>query len=354
MTREVIIPPPQLSFEEVRGALPVRGSTQWKPLAQNANHLLGKGGQLVGAGPWQTQISPGGSETFHYHIWTRQENTERVWLITLAPLQNSFGYVSAGSASGTIFGGGEARTTEWIMPRRQSTDGAILVTHQVTIVVGSSTPTGTLLIVTNDSSSEIPIQVQAINSFEVPRRFLQSAEGARESTDLSPHSIWEGGDNSVEGVGVHAIAAKNKCRRNNHFSWFNADGVTNATEVFAEILITPTPMLARHQRNKTVGGLSSVLGKIDWAVFAKVSSGTATIRATATSGNVTTVSVNSAVTAWYISSDFEIDTEHMSRIPTDGGIRDGTRDYITFEGKNDGAAQTLTIFGICAGEDLQP
>lgn len=331
---------------DVRAATPVRGPGQWIEMGDALNWLFGRGGQLVNTGPQRKGITGTGTQAFSFYVWPKAEAQVRVWTVSI--ILRSGGTSAHGSfqaPSGTTIG-------KWQIgvgdpdPTRTSK----VFAYAETIASPSATPQAiTAKLVGGTNNTNGTIDVVGISCFEFPRYLLTTgaSEGVDSSTLDQGQPIYAGANGiSIAEVYDQLGDVKDEARRTKLFDWHKTNWITITTTSFpgtSNILNVNPPVLNRHMENGTTARNAA------WTVYAAVDTGSAEVKVTATSGATSTITVSTTSLSWHTPKNFAIDTEHISRLGTDGGIRDGTRDRLRFEGRVVSGGP-LKLSGISVGE----
>lgn len=348
--RKVALIPPAVDLGGFRATRPVKGPTQWKSMGHVLNWLTGRGGQLVNAGPDRVGTF---THAFTFYVWPRSPHSERVWTISLIRRTNEAAFGTFQAPTGTEIG-------KWNMSASDPDGIHIpkLFAFQENIPSPSSTPGAITAKLVVDTQSDATVDIVGISCFELPRAFLDvaGAEGVDAATLAKGQPVYAG-TGSGESVGELWAQGQDLdittgvARRNKLFDFHRrvGSGLSITTASFSgtsNILAVNPPVLNRHMQD------TSTTRNAAWTVFADVTNGTTTgeVKVTATSGATSTITVTSTIETWTSVKTFAIDTEHISRLTTDGGIRDGTRDRLRFEGRVASGAGTLRLFGISVGE----
>lgn len=321
---------------DIRAAFQVRGVSQWQDMAKAANWLAGCGGTLaVGMGDSGAEIAAGSSATRRAYVFPRSQHTTWVWTAMLRASTASVG--ARGTV--TLSPGG----TEYDFTLRDQTSTNFVWTH-----VPSSVATGEasiqIAVATNSPSA---IRVRTIALYELPRHTLPSTSGTagvHVDSCKSAQAIYRNTSPtdkySIQAVYEQIRDAKDNCRRQAMFNWFNPTGIVTASGTFTNIFRIDPAIQTRQLTN------GNTVGSVTCAAYIVVSTSTADIRFTAASGDSETISVSNTTAAWTTRA-LDVETDDFTQT---GLVRGGTRDTITVEIRKTGAPGNVTVYGISIGE----
>lgn len=331
----------------IRASLPVRGQAQWRPIAQAGNYLIGHGGTLCSFGP--AQVSKGGSVTFKFKIQPTAQHLTRLWIVDIdssepgAEIGATGTLVSiyddgtdTGTASADFSLAGKVPKSFFLRHDRDSGDGAPSNLEEVSFAIS------------NSSNSTTSIQVYGGTLFEVPKFWLGSADpGVDDDKLVSPFPIVEDAT-SISEAFQGQIDAKSECYRKFLFGWSAANlGSIVASGTYTNILTQDPYALGRLLRS------SDTTRDVQWNARVSVNSiTTASLRLSVTSGDSDEATgITNKSDEWIGWRTITIDCDQMNRIATDGGIRGGVRDELTFEAKTTAGSGGITVFGLIVAED---
>jgi hypothetical protein len=341
--------PPQLitsGQNAIRAAAQIRGTATWQPMAQATNWVLGRGGSLVVAGPpWQTTITAGGSRAFHFYHWPRKQNQFQIWYVSIQTTTQA-------GASGTVEVPNGTELGTWQIDSNVDAYQPQTFAFQRTVASPDGTPADITVTVRNDSDSDAAIIVTSISGHELPRYDLDTFTASPvidDQTCATKAPIFEesSDEQSVNAVAVCADNAVTEGRRSCLFSWFYPSGVTITAGSFpgtSNIFMLDPSIVARHLYSGTNTATVNV------AVYAAMTGSTPAgdVKVTAASGASSTLHFTSASSTW-VTGNLTVETEDLSRLSTDGGLRGGTRETLRIEARKT-AGTAIVVAGICIGE----
>lgn len=354
MTSSLRVFPPTLGpivagQNSIVAARRVRGPSQWQPLAEAANWLLGKGGSLIVAGPpGAGAIEPGDSVTLKYYLWPREQCRVRLWCVGLmSGTANTTADVSDG-LSGTVELPSGADAQGWSIPAGAQTFRPYLFRFAEVVASPTSTPGPIEIEIANSSDSGNDLWISSVSCYELQRAALgpDGPAGVDVRSVETGRGIYDdGGDAlSADGVGIAAHAAIAQARRSKLLDWWRTDGVQPTGDTFtgvSNIFVVDPPVIARHLYD----------GETTREVAVAVMAGcfdTAQVRLTGSETGVPcTLNFSSATPTW-VTGTLEIATEDVPNLATNAGIRSGTRDQLIIEGI--ASVGNISVFGIAIGE----
>jgi hypothetical protein len=329
----------------VRAAYQIAGRSTWVPRAQAVSFLLGKGGSLVIGGPYNGTIAAGSALAFHFYYWPRKQNQFQLWTIGICTS-------STAGASGTVEIPSGTEVGSWQIDDNTDSHQPQPFTFQRTVASPTSSPSEITINVTNDSTSDTSILVTGICGYELPRYELNTFTASSMPDEQScyakaPIYAENADEKSVNGVAVSAFNALDEARRSVLFSWAHPFGVVVTAAAFpgtSNVFLLDPSIVARHLYNGTNTASVAV------AVFAKMVGSTPAgdVKITAQSGGTVTLHFTSTSATW-VTGTLTVETEDLTRLATDGGLRGGSRETLKIEARKT-AGTNITIYGICIGE----
>lgn len=343
MTLRVPGIPPRLlesGDNQIRAALPVMGYAQWVPMGSAANWLAGVGGSLGFIGANGPVVAPAGSATWRMYCWPRAQHGTWMWSVQLEATSSNAG----GFGTLTVSPGGDA--FGFTLPDSQPHE--MLIVHNP-----SSVATGEASIqLSVDTGSPSNVRLLAVGLYELPRVVLPSTGGSvgvHETSCAKGQSIYENTTTtdkfSAQAVWEQIRDAKNGCRRQAIFNWYNPTGLTSTLTAFSGTsnLFTFDPPM---QIRKIAQGDDQRMAAL--TCYANVTGGGAVgeVRVVMTTGGSTTITVTNTTAAWATPATFAVECDDFSE---SDAIHGGTRDYARFEIRKT-AGTSITVYGISVGE----
>ncbi len=346
------------SVQKIRAAFPVKSNEQWRPMRDGALWLLSTGGTLIAgtccafvgepSGSLSGYAAPagGGSISFYYYTWPHPNTYARLWTFSLVSSNGGManggaGLPVGGTARGTItlsyLDSGQNKSFPFEIDA-SSWGGVKLLTyveqHHAT------DPEYVAVTLASLSTSTINVQVAAIACYEIPRVYVTGFGNVNAGDPIADPTMAALGLVMLDGDDPDA-SVRNYPRRSCLFSWAHPIGITISSTSFtgvANVLRDPPAVLARRLRE------SSTVESVVVVIF---SEGDGEARVTAESGDVVTFTLGAS--AGFYQLDIEIDTEDYTQTTTDGGLRDGDRDFLTIEVRKTGGGD-VEVRGIYVGE----
>lgn len=331
----------------VRNATPVRGGTQWYEWAKAQVWLAGRGSQLISIGPYTGDM--GSSSTWYCYAFPHVQILNWLWIVSLARTSDG------AHVYGHFVGAGGTNLGSWVL------DSAVErnTPQHFYFIESFSTMSDEwdFTFEINTDSTSHAVDLVGVNCSELPMHSITEF-GSAPTALVEPNTCVNGapiyepasGRKSAHGLlrngsvlsgGLGMIREARRCML---FSWAHPVGVDFTTTSFVDLFTIDPAVLARHLFNGTLTGTVRVV------VGAATDGGdlTGEVRFTAVSGDTETVSIASGMSStleWF-TGNLSVDTEHLSRNATDGGIRDGDRDLITVAGRVTGTTTLLRVYSI--------
>lgn len=320
------------------GTPPV-GRGQWFELAQANNWLLGGGCMQLGWwGP--TAILGGATGVFHTYAWPRPQCFARLWSFVIQGRNVTGAVATADVPSGVAFATGPNDEFYYVdIPELVSDTTPTGEAISVSMAISS---TATAAIIHSASCIELPLKVAA-NSGDpdglgIQDSTLRKWHAIAELDESAPSTTDQESVTGVMRVASEVIAGDSAARRAKIFDWHLTTGLTISSSTFTNMLRLNPTCQTRHLH----AGETSRTCR--WAVYAAASASAGEVRLTSSiTGGTSTISVNSAVPAWY-SSTIAVATDDMSSA---GWIR-GSRETVTVERR--ATSGNITVYGVCIGE----
>jgi hypothetical protein len=369
--------PPQIivpgASNGVRVQTPVRAE-QWKPMAQAYAWLLGQGTSLASCGPQFTNagsadvIAAGAGRSLRFYMRPHIQNTTRVWIMHLA---KAGGVAHAASAFGTVTFGGSA-TFNWSLPGSQPYGQPLAFVFADDSFTPSGSEVPLIVDLDVDAASPVGVNYTGIGCYEVPRAQIGEftdpagvpatvpdsatcqaqqpiyAQEYPSPGSLSPGQIYSASVRGVMKAQSLAVSADGM-HRGTLFSQPIPRFAINSTTTFADVFDVPVWVQHRCCRGEPTISMR-------WRIEASMSSASAAgeIRLTSQrAGFSSTVTVNpglnSADFAWY-SVSLIVNTEDLSRLDTDGGLRGGVAESVRVEFRRTTGTGSIRIRSVCGYE----
>jgi hypothetical protein len=318
---------------------PVEGRSQWRPMAEACNWLLGGGTPQLA---WWTRvvdpIEAGGSYTFRSYCWPRPACRARMWFIVVNKSQGAVGgFATADKPGGkgfTVPHNG-VYVLKFYELRDSVDDGGEEISNELSL-----SPLSSPLTILSATVSEIPVlQVGKPGDGERGVEIDSCAKGAPiYEADESSASDEE--QRSTSGVARTAAVlcgfGQEVLRRSKIFEWGLDEGVLNSSGVYADIHRTPPVCQTRQLRGETSRPMH-------WAVRASSTAVPAQVRVTSSvDASSDIISIASGLPAWYTGT-IDVATDDVNE---DGWVRDAGH-LLTFEHASVGDIRT---YRICVGE----
>ncbi len=332
----------------IRAANPVKGIGEWRDMANAQAWLAGRGAQLVSLGPHTGGLP---SSPFECIAHPHKQILNWLWILSLArttTAANVFGHFDG--AGGTTIGTWQLdasvdnNTPQHFYFVESFAAAAITETKEFSPVITIDS-TSTAVDLVGLSATELPMyNVATIGTAQT--EIVEPATCQNDRPIYDPNSVTVRKSASGMAIVCSDLASTtgliHDSRRCMLFSWANPDpGVEFTTTSFVSLFAEDPSALARHLFDTVVVGAMRV------AVYAAASGGdeTGEVRVTAANGDTVTMSISGATEDWY-TDPIDIDTEELANNATSGGLRGGTRDTITIEGRVTGTTTTLTVYSV--------
>ena len=336
---------------DIRAATPVQGFSQWHPMAQAQMWLLGHGGNLVSIGPYIDMTTAQG---WACHAYPHTHILNWLWILSLARTAvaaNVWGHFVG--AQGTTLG-----TWQLDNSLQTFTPQTFLFVETFTSMAASYSFAPAVYV---DSTSLDVAQV-SLTATELPAGDITTFGSAAEevvdpATCATGAPIYEPAGatehRSASGLAeiLYSVTAGagliGEARRPTLYNWAHPIGVSTTETSFASLgMSEPTPtIVGRHMYN----GTNTTTVRVRVRAYVVGAPNTGEIKLTATTGGTLTLTITTDTATWY-SGDLTVETEDLSRNATDGGLRGGSREMITIQGRVTGGSTTIGVTGLHIGE----
>lgn len=328
----------------IRAATVVKGSGQWREMADASLWLFSKGSQAVVAGPGLYQFDESDTEVeYRFYVWPSAKAVSRIWFVSLfAPTEGVTGTIESPDGSIVEFSIGASMLVQTVrVPEVVASAAAGEVIITITIATGTN------------------MQVVGINAHELPRKVLTQVDTAyvpAVQTCDSGQPIYDEDDTdslSINGVTHSLQYAVIEGRRAKLFDWRNNAGVVITATSFpgSSNIFSFNPAVLARGLYDPAHDAAFADRTVAWAVRAKVSgstpSGEVKVTSNAGSGNTSTLTFTSTSLVW-MTGTFKIKAEDPTTNATDGGLGTG-RDELLFVARKT-AGTSITINGIAVAE----
>ncbi len=329
--------PAALPYAGVQSGRPPRGGfAQWGAFAEQANHLLGRGGSLI---PWScidSDLTVGGTSTLRFRVLPRYAATHRMWRIAL----------STAGAGGRVFGKFTDPSGGFVdFSLGGTTVRTIGILEEISARTASETELAPTFYV--DPASTKTGRVVAISCIEMPRPELAldlNDWGVSVPTCAPGAEISEGTTGySVGALGYAVEEAQFIAQRNGLFQWAvdtaSAKSTTSAgyTRVFT---LGADPIVLGRQLYR-----GEVVRTVKARARARSGAGTTgNIRFTMTSGDSVVLAVTSGMAATWLGGDLDIDCDDFTAGTT--GARRSPGDKCVIEWQRTGGPNSVFLEGL--------
>lgn len=324
----------------IRNCLAVRGDATWRPMAQQANWLLGRGSQLVGSGPDNTPITViDASRTYRWYAWPHAQNKYRTWLITLGcDTEGARGVIKDITGTTTL--------ATYVIQHPVPSDTyphAEAIAYVMATEYVASPSAGEIGFQVVHSTSPGEVYMLGATCVELPLVYVASGDHptgkfVSDSTLKSNEPIY--GPAAAAAYGPAAVqAAANKARtdsRRAHLFSTRHPVITRAVASYADAYAAKMPVLARARGIETTYTIT----------VAACATGDGKVKFVADSGDTLELTFAGATEDWQTGT-IDIDAENVSSLGTDGGLQSSTRDYINVQLYGDAS---ISLHGVCGGE----
>lgn len=300
----------------------------WAVLGALANYCNGRGAMLI---PWSAigcTISSGTTGVLHFFVAPKITAVERVWAVNLR--------ASAAGASAIVTCGGASAVTVYPPTARDGRTGPFVIREQISAKTVTSAD-----VTVSVRASGGNIVVESLAMYEQTRYSL-----ALDTTDYGVDlgslrtrlPIRDAANQSAAGV---ADAYKNlDARRAGLFYWAAPTGSAIEIESSSDTDLFPL-QIPLQMAIQATGATTSFAALAN--VYAKVDSGSGSVRFTAASGDDNSFTINSTSFAWQDDPDgVALSTEDLTLAD---GRRGGTWETLRFRGSVS-TATTLSIAAI--------
>lgn len=327
---------PLVSSTAPTSRVPVRG-VHWQDLGAAANHLLGRGGELIPPAYCGQAIATGSTTTYRVRLFPRVQTTHRAWFLHLT---------TTGSASITftdISGGTHTATVASTITNYQR---ALMFIEEIAAPDSAEITAGTVSIASAAGAAYSSCTLRTISCFEIPRPEL-AKDALEYGVDLDTVGgglpIYDGANESIGGIVAATTQALSVAKRNGLFyalrgnvSPFNINGV-GYTNLFAHDPVLLDRQLYRSETTRSAlvraYGITGATTTMD-------------LRFTMASGATLTLSWSAGDTGSWKTGNLAIHVEDLGD-PT--GIRSSIHDTCTIEGRRPSGSNAAQIESICIG-----
>jgi hypothetical protein len=340
-------------LNDVRNASPILGAAQWEQWTGGALWALAKCGTLILSGP-SSGVAPDDEEDYRFYVWPRSQCAARLWCFTLDLANATEADRAASGQFQTPIG--TVKLSWSIDPGSYRRPSTFRFIEQV--ASPTSDPGEITVRITNDASSASAIYVRAIACYEIRRVTLEdfgdlpSTLGGFRAFAPDPATVQTGAqiadsfDQSRSADGLMRLVMDptmlmKEARRSCYISSYRPAGIVVGTS-YEALFKYAVPVLGRARY------LETQFHKIAVAVYGHGPAGSNVRVSAVKSGD--TVTLNLPTSDDWVTGEIDIETEDMSTLDTDGGIRAGGREYLFAEAKQVGAGTAL-VRGFCAAED---
>jgi hypothetical protein len=339
------------AVNDIRAATPVQGFSQWYPMAQAQLWLLGHGANLVSLGPFMDMTTANG---FACHAYPHTHILNWLWILSLARTGlavNVWGHFTG--AQGTDLGTWQLDnslppfTPQTFMFVETFTSMPASYSFFPAVYVDSAS-----LSVCQVSLSATELPAGEITTFgSAGEEAVDPATCANNAPIYEPSSATQ--HRSASGLAelLYSITAGagliGEARRATLYNWAHPIGVSTTSSSFASMSMSePTPtIVGRHMYN----GVTTTTVRVRVRAAVVGAPNTGEVKITTSTGGTVTLSITSSTLTWY-SGDLIVETEDLSRNAIDGGLRGGSREMLTIQGRVTGGSATLIVTGLHVGE----
>lgn len=329
----VPIAPAALSRAGVVTGRPVRGGpVQWGAWADQANHLLGRGGAII---PWATvdnELAIGATHTLRFKVFPRYQATHRRWIVALST-------TGAGGRVWGTFTDPSGGTTGYDL----SGTTVRYITHDETISSRTASEAELAPTFSLDASSTKTARVVALACFEAPRTELTldaNDLGVSLPTLNAGAEILDGAAGYSVGAIADAVAAAETVAQRNglfHFARHTTLALSMASGSWTTIFAPP--LLGRPVYR------SATTKTVELRARCRADALTSgSLRFTMTSGGTTTLTITSGMAATWLTGTIAIDCEDFSDDAY--GRRSSRFDKCTIDWQRTGGAGSIYLESI--------